>query len=216
LRDPSLPEGAVAVAEHQSAGRGRAGRSWFDAPGQSLLVSVLLRPVVPVERLPSLSLVAGLATAEAIETTAGVRCLLKWPNDVVHGDGKLAGILLEVVDGAVVCGIGVNVNQDVRSLPAGSWGDAVSLRTATRRRHDRAGLLVEMLRRLEERYGTWADAGLEGLGDALGERDWLRGRRVRVAAGTGVADGIAPDGRLGVLLDGAGRVLVGSGEVVPV
>jgi BirA family biotin operon repressor/biotin-[acetyl-CoA-carboxylase] ligase len=214
LRDSALPEGAVAAAEHQSAGRGRAGRAWVDVPGASLLVSVLLRPAAPPARLPELSLVAGLAVAEAIDSVTGLRCLLKWPNDVVHDGRKVAGILLEVADGAVVCGIGVNVNQDEGELPPAGWGPSSSLRVATGRRQDRALLLAELLARLEARYDEWLAGGLGAVVGAVSERDWLRGRQVRAGTGAGVADGIAEDGRLRVLIDGVPS-LVESGDVTP-
>jgi BirA family biotin operon repressor/biotin-[acetyl-CoA-carboxylase] ligase len=214
LRDPDLPEGAVAVAEHQTAGRGRSGRTWVDVPGASLLLSVLLRPAAPAVRLPELSLVVGLAVAEAIEAETGAAALLKWPNDVVVDDRKVAGILLEVADAAVVCGIGVNVDEDEADLPPGAWGHPVSLRVATGRSHDRAALLAELLSRLEARYDGWLTGGLGAVVDHVNARDWLRGRAVRVSAGVGIADGIAGDGRLRVLIGGA-PALVESGEVTP-
>jgi BirA family biotin operon repressor/biotin-[acetyl-CoA-carboxylase] ligase len=214
LQAQDLPEGAVAVAEHQTRGRGRQGRTWVDEPGQSLLCSVLLRPEVPAGRLPQLSVVAGLAVAEAVESVAGIRCLVKWPNDVVHGDRKLAGVLVEASE-AVICGLGVNVAQPADALPETPWGRATSLHAATGRPHDRALLLVTVLDRLERRYDAWLAGGLAPFGDELAARDWLRGRRVLAGGSPGTADGIADDGRLRVRRDGGEPVLVGSGEVVP-
>jgi len=214
LRDPSLPEGAVAVTEHQTAGRGRGGRRWDDAPGESLLLSVLLRPP-DATAAPQLSLVCALAVAEAVEATAGVDVEIKWPNDLVAGGRKLAGILLEGHDGAVVCGIGVNVGQTERSLPAETRAPAASLRTLTGKAHDRAELLATLLERLEARYDQWRRGGLAPLVPELDRRDALRGREVRVGELAGTADGIAPDGRLRLTRRDGTTALVASGEVEP-
>ncbi|HEY7179717.1 MAG TPA: biotin--[acetyl-CoA-carboxylase] ligase [Gaiella sp.] len=212
LRDPGLPEGAVAVTEHQTAGRGRGGRSWEDTPGAALLLSVLLRPPESA-RAPQLSLVCALAVAEAIDSAAGLDVRVKWPNDVLVDDGKLAGILLEGRDGALVCGIGVNVGQTGESLPADTRLPAASLRTLTGREHERAELLVTLLERLEARYDLWLAEGLAPLLPELERRDVLRGSVVTVGGVTGTADGIAPDGRLRVARADGTTVLVASGEV---
>src|SRR5918997_216125 len=108
------PEGVVLVADHQTAGRGRLGRRWEAPPGSSLLVSVLVRPDVPVGRAHLVTMAAGLAASDACEGVAGARPGLKWPNDLVVDDAKLAGLLAEsVVDGvdlrALVVGMGLNV-----------------------------------------------------------------------------------------------------------
>ena len=116
LRAGSLPHGAVAVAEHQTAGRGRSGRYWDDAPSTALLCSVLLRPPADAAQ-QELSIVVGLAVAAAVEREAAVPALVRWPNDVLVKTRKVAGILLEASEGAVVCGIGINVNQTTSELP---------------------------------------------------------------------------------------------------
>jgi len=213
LRDESLPEGAVAVTEHQTAGRGRSGRAWDDAAGGSLLCSLLLRPPAgsPVEQL---SLVVGLAVADAVDSIAGVVAQLKWPNDVLVDGRKVAGVLLESGGGAVICGIGINVDQSEHELPAATRLPPASLRTATGRRHDRAGLLAELLSRLEQRYDTWLDAGLPALLPELERRDALCGSVVGIGDVTGTAVGIAEDGRLRIRLPDGTTTLVASGEVV--
>jgi BirA family transcriptional regulator, biotin operon repressor / biotin---[acetyl-CoA-carboxylase] ligase len=149
------PVGSVAVAEHQSDGRGRLGRSWEDVPRRSLLVSVVLRPAVPAHRLPELSPVAGEACAEAIAALTGLETAVKYPNDVLVGDRKVAGILAEGSEGTVVVGIGVNVNQSRDELPREARLPPSSLRVETGRAHDRAALLVELLDRLERRVADW-------------------------------------------------------------
>jgi BirA family transcriptional regulator, biotin operon repressor / biotin---[acetyl-CoA-carboxylase] ligase len=209
LRGSGLPHGAVAVTDHQTGGRGRLGRSW------EVLCSVLLRPDGGAPPAAQLSLVAGLAVAEAVEAVTGVVAQLKWPNDVLLGGAKVAGILLEADGGAVVCGIGVNVEQEAAELPERPSIPAGSLRTATGRSHDRALLVVTLLDRLERRYDGWVAGGLEGLLPELGARDALIGRHIRVGDRVGTADGIAADGRLRLLVAGA-PVLVESGEVLTI
>ena len=213
LRDGDHPHGTVALAEHQTAGRGRSGRHWEDAPAANLLFSLLLDPPSGVA-LPELSLVAGLAVATALEREAMVPALVKWPNDVLIDGGKVAGILLEATRSRVVCGIGINVNQAAEELPQTPRFPAVSLRVAAGRPFDRAAILVAVLAELEDRYAQWLDGGLAGLMDDLERRNALRGHRVVVEGGLhGAADAIAPDGRLTVVLDDGETMLVGSGEV---
>jgi BirA family transcriptional regulator, biotin operon repressor / biotin---[acetyl-CoA-carboxylase] ligase len=149
-------EGAVAVAEEQSEGRGRLGRSW-DAPAQtSILVSVLLRPGVDPARLPELSLVAGGAVAQAIAAVTGLQPQIKFPNDVLLGGRKVAGILAESSEGRVVLGIGVNANQTADQLPPDAQTEPTSLRLELGESIDRPRLLAAILGRLERAYDAWA------------------------------------------------------------
>ena len=212
VRDPALHEGAVAVTEHQTAGRGREGRGWDDAPGRSLLMSVLLRPPsgLPAQQL---SLVAGLAVAEAIDAVAGTTAQLKWPNDVLLDGRKVAGVLLESTEGEVICGIGVNVAQTADELPGDARIPPGSLRTATGREHDRATLLAEVLERLQRRYDEWLDLGLALFVPDIERRDALRGLAVTVGGVSGTAAGIAADGRLRIRAEDGTETLVASGEV---
>lgn len=212
LSDPTLPEGAVAATDHQTAGRGRLGRRWDEPTGTSVLCSVLLRP--PVGRNPpELSLVAALAAAETVDDAVVGRGEVKWPNDVLLEGRKVAGILAEMRSDRVVLGIGLNVNQTEEQLDRAARVPPGSLRTATGRTHDRAQLLARLLARLEGRYDTWVSSGLELLFPELRGRDFLRGRRVRVDGEGGTAVGIGPSGELEVDFEG-GRRLVGSGEVL--
>ena len=158
LLGPHDPEGAVAVADEQTEGRGRLGREWLAPAGTSLLVSVLLRPDVEPPRLPELSLVAGRACAEALAEIAGVETDVKFPNDVLVRGRKVAGLLAEASEGRVVLGIGVNVSQGAGELPAEPRTPATSLLLETGREVDRAELLVALLDRLERRYDEWLGA----------------------------------------------------------
>jgi BirA family transcriptional regulator, biotin operon repressor / biotin---[acetyl-CoA-carboxylase] ligase len=152
-------EGAVAVAEEQTEGRGRLGRSWHAQPGTSLLASILLEPAVASERLPELTLVAGEACAEAIAAVTGLAPTIKHPNDVLVEGRKVAGILAEARDGRVVVGIGINVNARADELPTETDTPAGSLSLAAGRELSRAELLAELLLRLERRYDRWLSGG---------------------------------------------------------
>jgi BirA family transcriptional regulator, biotin operon repressor / biotin---[acetyl-CoA-carboxylase] ligase len=212
LADSGLPEGAVAATDHQTAGRGRLGRSWDDARGTALLVSVLLRPERGAD-LPQLSLVCALAVAETAEAATELAAQVKWPNDVMLDRRKVAGVLLEARDGSVVCGIGLNVNQTREQLPGDPRAQAGSLRTVTGRTYDRAALLGDLLARLEARYDAWRAEGLQELHGPIGARNFLFGRRVRVDGHPGTGGVILADGRLEVVLADGGTVRVESGEV---
>jgi BirA family biotin operon repressor/biotin-[acetyl-CoA-carboxylase] ligase len=158
LLAPDAPEGALVVAEEQTAGRGRLGRSWFAPAGTSLLCSLQLRPDTPTERLPELTGVAARACADAIAALTGLEPALKFPNDVLVGGRKVAGILAEARDGRVVLGVGINVNLPVDELPEDVDRPATSLLVETGRELDRAELLAELLERLERRYDAWLNA----------------------------------------------------------
>lgn len=149
--EPSDPEGAVVATDHQTSGRGRLGRVWVDAPGRALLFSLQLRPTRPVALWPELSAIAGEAVAAALPVDATVL----YPNDVMVGDRKVAGVLPEASDGRVVLGIGVNVNQSEEELPPDARKPPTSLRIELGREVDRASLLAAILVELERRYDAW-------------------------------------------------------------
>jgi BirA family biotin operon repressor/biotin-[acetyl-CoA-carboxylase] ligase len=210
LAQGGAPEGTVVTAAHQTAGRGRHGHQWWDAPGAALLCSILLRPPVPVSRAPQLSLVAGLAVAEALDEAAGVAARIRWPNDVLIDGRKVSGILPDAVSGAdggvayVLLGIGVNVNQDV--FPADLAALATSLYLLTGQRRDVGDLLRPLMSALERRYGTWLDTGFASLRDDWRRRSSTVGQRMAAPSGAeGVAIDVDDDGAL--LVDaGHGRV----------
>jgi len=149
------PEGATVVADEQTEGRGRLGRSWHAPPGRAILCSVLLRPAPPLPLWPELSLVAGEAVAAALRAETGLPAVLSHPNDVfVHGR-KLVGVLPEASGGRVVLGIGVNVNQTAAELPGDTPKPPTSLRVELGRELERAPLLVAILDELERHYDEW-------------------------------------------------------------
>jgi BirA family biotin operon repressor/biotin-[acetyl-CoA-carboxylase] ligase len=208
LLDPSMAEGTVAVADVQTAGRGRLGRTWEAPPRSAVLVSVLLRPSAD-RPLPQLALVAGVAVADAVEELTGLSVQIKWPNDVMLRRTKVAGILAEARESAVVVGIGVNVNQTREQLP----NRGGSLRTATGLEWDRDAVLDAVLGTLGTRYEQWRVGGLDAVYDGLGSRDFLRGRSVTVDDTSGTAELIDRDGRLRIAVGHGKSVTVESGEV---
>jgi len=148
-------EGALVVAGEQTAGRGRLGRRWFAPAGTSLLCSLQLRPSVPPERLPELTGVAARACAETLVALTGLELEVKFPNDVLIGERKVAGILAEAREGRVVLGVGINVNVAESELPTEGDRPATSLLVESGRELERAELLVELLVRLERAYDAW-------------------------------------------------------------
>ena len=212
-------EGLVLVAEEQTAGRGRLGRAWSAPPRAGLIFSVLLRPAdVPPARRGWLPLLTGVAVASAVRQQAGVPASLKWPNDVLVGERKLAGILAEAHGDAVVVGVGLNVTLSQSELPVPT---ATSLRIEHAASTDRAALLAAILTELGRRYQAWqADPDAAEL-----RTDYLRwcatiGRPVRVelpggAVRTGIAADVDDAGRL-MLRTAGGLVPVGAGDVVHV
>lgn len=148
-------EGAIAIAEEQTGGRGRLGRTWDAPPGTSVLVSILLLPNVEPPRLPELSLVAGGAVAEAIAEVTGLEPAIKFPNDVLVGGRKVAGILAESSEGRVVLGIGVNANQMLEQLPEDVQTQPTSLRLELGEPVSRLRLLAAILLKLERAYDLW-------------------------------------------------------------
>jgi BirA family biotin operon repressor/biotin-[acetyl-CoA-carboxylase] ligase len=211
LLDASQPEGAVAVCEEQTSGRGRLGRRWEAPRGSAILSSTLLRPPAD-RRIAELALVGGVAAANTVEAALELSAQIKWPNDVLVNRRKVAGVLAEARDGVVVLGIGINVNQTRDELPADTHPAAASLRTTDGVERERAPILARLLAELEGQYARWLDGGLAALYIDIGSRDFLRQRHVTVDGASGIAVGIDRDGRLEIDVGGERRI-VESGEV---
>ena len=197
LAAAGAPEGAVVLADHQSRGRGRRGRSWVAPPGRALLVSCLLRPPIEPGRWPELSLMAGCAVAEAVEETTRLETRLKWPNDVLVGGRKVAGVLAEGALGAepyLILGVGVNVSQRPEEWPAELARRAVSL-AALGAPVSREVLLASLLGRLAVRYDDLLARGFDPVRAAWRGRAVL-GQRVEHPDGNGVAVDLDPSGAL--------------------
>lgn len=218
------PEGLVVVADEQTAGRGRLGRAWWGAPGESLLFSLLLRPGIPASRYPLLGIAMAAAVAEAGSETAGVPLRVKWPNDVLHEGRKLCGILAEARSGgggaaALVIGVGVNVSQRAEAFPPELRERATSLRVAAEGRTvDREALLAAILARFDRYRRIAREEGAAALREALAPRLPGRGEAARVTMGDRVVSGtieeVTENGALRIReSDGKSVVTVSAGDL---
>lgn len=220
MADEGAAQGTVVIAEHQSAGRGRMGRSWHSPAGVNLYMTIILRPSLPLGHVPRLSLVAGVAAAEALETVAPGIVALKWPNDVWLSGRKTCGIIAEAVTDAaqglrcVLLGIGINVNLALKDVPPDLRDKATSVRIATGRACDRIELAAALFNRLHSRYMEIEASGFAAVRPAWERYSALTGRRVTVVDGdtrtNGAVRGIDDDGAL--LLEtetGPARILTG-------
>ncbi len=216
--------GSILVAEEQTGGRGRLGRSWQSAPGAALTFSVLVRPAAVAPGLRGwLPLLAGVAAVSAVRRQSGLAATLKWPNDILSYDAKLAGILAEQAGDAVVVGFGINVCATADELPSDA---ATSLALRGAARPDRHELLLAVLREFEFRYLRWAGGRPPGDAVACGLRAEYRracstiGKDVRVelpggSLVAGRATGIDDIGRL-VIATPDSIESVSAGDVVHV
>lgn len=217
-------EGTVVVAERQTRGRGRLGRSWVSPPHRNLYLSVVMRPSIPPGQTPQLALVVGLAAAEAVRQWAPAAAI-KWPNDVVVDGRKLAGILAEMeLIGAdvhfVIAGIGINLNAVADDFPPELRDRAVGLCTVAGHPVDRVAVAVALLARLEARYDEYLAHGFAQLRPAWERLSCLSGQRVCVTEGAqqieGTMAGLTEDGALRLVDSGGRETLVLAGDVTVV
>ena len=215
------PEGAMLLAEEQTAGRGRAGRTWHSERAVGIYVTLVLRPKLAPVQAPLLTMMAGLSAYTGIQTHSGLVVDLKWPNDLLIRGKKVGGILTEMHAEPgqvrfVIVGIGLNVNQE--KFPGELGSVATSLRIESGRPQSRLELLVRLLREFENDYNRFLS---EGSGAVI-ERfmkvsSYAQGKRVRVSNGkdafTGVTAGLGPEGLLQVQRDGGQVTTVIAGDV---
>lgn len=215
------PEGTVVTAEEQTAGRGRLGRAWHSEQAKGIYASVLLRPKISPASASILTLVAGLAAREAVAAQTGLEVDIRWPNDLLVGGRKIAGILTEMFAQPdrveyVVVGIGINVNQE--RFPEEVSQIANSLRNVTGLWHSRLELLVRLLLELEGHYNRFVGQGpAEIISRFEHASSYARGKRVRIHAATetflGTTEGLEPNGLLRVRRDDGGLETIVSGDV---
>jgi BirA family transcriptional regulator, biotin operon repressor / biotin---[acetyl-CoA-carboxylase] ligase len=199
LAKEGYPHGPAVTAEEQTAGIGRQGHSWHSEQGSGLYVSILLRLPLAPDALPLLTLALGLATAEAITTATGILCDIRWPNDIMIGGKKAAGILAQFVDSAVVAGIGINVNH--AQFPPELANQATSLRLFSGKREDRESLLLCLLSAVQNACEALSSGGKAAILKMFGEASsYVFGKQVRVDLGEreiqGVTEGLTNAGFL--------------------
>lgn len=222
---PGVDQFRVAIADHQTSGRGRHDRRWVSAPGSGLCLSFAYTFAKLPKQLPALTLAIGVAAIDALRELQIVGVSLKWPNDIVALDGKLGGILTEVRSGisegvTVVTGIGLNldIRDDIEFIQKSDWAhravDVWSLNPELPTRERLTGTIVE---KLYKTCGDFEAAGFAGFADDWQRYDWLRGKEITVdmldEKLTGIACGVDADGAL--LVDNEiGRTRVISGSIV--
>lgn len=213
------PEGAVVLAENQTKGRGRLGRSWFSPKHKGLYLSLILKPKALASGVSILTLLAAVSASEAVEEITGLDMQIKWPNDLFVGHKKAGGILTELVASAeqvnfVVIGIGLNVNNDKKTLVAG----ATSLKEQKKEQISRLRLLQEILRRIERNYSLLQKKGAEAIAEKWRQKNITLGRRVKVYCHKehieGQATDIDTDGGLLIRKDSGILQKVMSGDVM--
>lgn len=220
-------EGSVVIADEQTGGKGRLGRSWVSPPGVNLYMSLILRPAVPTATVPQVGLLAAVAVADAIDDVCHLTPAIKWPNDILIDGKKVCGILAEMQTEAgslkaVVLGIGVNVNAPLSAFPEELRDKASSLFLAGEREIDRSIFTAAVLTHLEKLYVLWLEQGFPALRPLWERRaTGLLGKLITVAAPeglmTGTVQGLDNDGALLLRDQGSGtlrRVLAGDVTVI--
>jgi BirA family biotin operon repressor/biotin-[acetyl-CoA-carboxylase] ligase len=207
-------EGTVVLADFQSQGKGRLGRSWESPAGVNLYASIILRPPIPPKLAPQITLLAGVATANALARASGLDPRVKWPNDIVLRGKKVAGILSEMEANDtktqfVILGIGVNVNWPSEDIPPDLREIATSLRAEGGREIPRTLIAAEVFEELEQAYTSFLREGFSPrLREEWNRLSWINGKRVTVRLSdktiSGEALGLDTDGAL-LLLDQEGK-----------
>ena len=216
------PEGTLVVAESQSAGRGRKGRSWIAGTGEGLLFSLILRPKMEPSRAALITLMTAVAVAEALIDQTGINARIKWPNDILVGRKKLAGILtemsmeLDAVDHVIV-GVGLNINTPAAAFHPEIKEIATSVMAETAHEFSRVSLLQAILTRFETLYTTLSTKGPESILTRWKGLSDIMGRRVRVALMRedieGWVEDIDPDGVLLIKNDAGESLRILSGDI---
>ena len=215
------PEGAVVLAEEQTAGRGRAGRKCHSERAAGIYATLLLRPKLAPVQAPLLTMMAGLSAHAAVQALTGLEVDLKWPNDLLIQGKKVGGILTEMHAEPgqirfVIVGIGLNVNQE--KFPGELANTATSLRVETGKAQSRMELLVRLLREFESDYNRFVREGVASIVARFeSTSSYAKGKRVRVTNGTesyaGTTAGLGPEGLLQVQRDDGRMMTVIAGDV---
>jgi BirA family biotin operon repressor/biotin-[acetyl-CoA-carboxylase] ligase len=224
LGEAGAEEGLVVIADQQSAGKGRLGRTWVSPPGVNLYLSILLRPPLPPHAAPQLTFLSALAVSRTIAAVSGLVPTHKWPNDVLIDGCKVAGLLNEMSAESdriryVVLGIGVNLNMTVEQFPADLRAPATSLLIAGGRPVGRARFARTLLEELDSLYAGYLQHGAAPIMAAWEAHCDLLGKTVAVEEGgkalRGVVSGIDRDGALLLTLEDGSTERVLAGDVRP-
>jgi len=218
LAAAGCPSGTTVVAEEQTAGMGRAGHSWHSEPGAGLYLSVVLRLSLSADSLPIVTLAIGLAAAEAIARATDLAPDIRWPNDIMLGGQKTAGILVQLVDSTVIAGVGINVNHP--AFPPEIADLATSLRLASGRAQSREDLLIDLLPAIDSFCRMLVEGGRQTILDQFTRRSsYAQGKRVHVdqpdGVLTGITAGLDPAGFLKLRADDGTESLIIAGGVRP-
>jgi len=225
LARQAAEEGEVVLAEGQTQGRGRMGRSWISPSYLNLYLSVILKPRLPSTQVPQITLAAGVAVAETLESFLGLPPKIKWPNDILMEGKKVAGILAESWCEAdqvrfVILGIGVNLNYPQEKMPEAIKEIATSTLILTGKPVDRTAFAVRLIQDLDRCYGDLVEKGFSSVAQRWEGFFGFRGKKVRATVAdqsiVGKAVGIDSTGALILERDEGEREIVVSGEIIPI
>ena len=214
LAEQGAAEGTVVIADAQTGGRGRMGRSWVSPAGVNLYLSLVLRPKLTPRHAPQLTLLASLAVAEALESCFGLAAAVKWPNDVLLGGKKVAGLLGEIAATMagieyIVMGIGLNLNMSAAQFPERPLYAATSVAIEKGEPVPRLPVAIRLLELLDDYYRLFLKEGFAPIRSRWERRCPMRGKRLAIDTGNGVVSGEA----LGLDADGALLLRLGDGGV---
>jgi BirA family biotin operon repressor/biotin-[acetyl-CoA-carboxylase] ligase len=225
LEDKEAIHGTVVIAESQTGGRGRMGRTWVSPPGGNIYLSVLLRPSLNARDAPVLTILAAVACCRALKDSTDLPIEIKWPNDLMISDKKVGGILTETksMGGMIlyaVLGIGINVNLDADHFPPEIRTIATSLRNETAQEFSRTILIANVLNELDSWYTLFTERGKQPLLDEWRRLSSTLGRPVEVTVGKEVVEGVAEDingeGMLVLRLPSGTTTVISAGDVTHV
>ena len=217
LAAAGAPHGTVVLADQQTAGIGRFGRSWYSEAGVGIYCSLLLRLPIAADKLPLVTLALGLATAEAIQNVTDLKCDLRWPNDVLIRERKVAGIIAQLQDRCVIAGVGINVNHT--QMPPDLRTPATSLLIESDgKKQSRESLIIALLAAVDEFLSVLCSEGSDAVLRAFAEASsYVMNRRVVLdeTGEKGITAGLDPNGFLLIRYDSGRTERIASGGVRP-
>ncbi|MBI5633696.1 MAG: biotin--[acetyl-CoA-carboxylase] ligase [Nitrospirae bacterium] len=214
--------GTVIVADHQTRGKGRLGRTWESPAGKNIYLSLIIRPELEPRDTTMLTILAAVAGALALQRSCNIAVSIKWPNDLVISDKKLGGILTEVrADpdrvAVAVIGIGINVNMNSRNLPEAIRDTATSVRIVTGKNHQRNEIIIQLLGEFEKWFSILKKEGKKPLLDAWRNNSSTLGRKVNVVmrdvTWSGIAEDIDDSGMLILKMRSGERKTISTGDI---